>query len=158
MTYINRNVVTIPAVSLALLLATSTSGAVTIVECVDTNGDTTFAERCPAGWTKKGEKEIRGVRKAADEEVSIDEIAKAHPITLFAVANCEACTLVRNQLKARDIPFTEIDVNNDQEKYEQLTAATGGAATVPTLTIDDKVLTGHNSASLDAALADAGYP
>ena len=88
----------------------------------------------------------------------MEEIAKDHPITLFAVENCEACSLVRNQLQARDIPFTEIDVTNDQEKFEMLTNATGGAATVPTLTIDDKVLTGHNSASLDAALSDAGYP
>ena len=132
--------------------------ALTVVECVDKNGDSTFAERCPPGSEKKGEKELRGLKLAQDDEISIEDVAKEHPVTLFTVENCEACGLVRTQLKARDIPFTEIDVSDDQEKYEQLTTATGGAATVPTLTVDDKVLTGHNSASLDAALNDAGYP
>ena len=132
--------------------------ALTVVECVDKNGDSTFAERCPPGTEKKSEKELRGLKLAQEDEISIEDVAQEHPVTLFTVENCEACGLVRTQLKARDIPFTEIDVGNDQEKYEQLTTATGGAATVPTLTVDDKVLTGHNSASLDAALNDAGYP
>lgn len=135
-----------------------TSAALTVVECVDKSGASTFAERCPPGSTKKGEKLLRGLPKKKDDTFSMEEVAKNHPITLFAVENCEACSLVRNQLKARDIPFTEVDVTNDQEKFDMLTNATGGVATVPTLTIDDKVLTGHNSASLDAALSDAGYP
>ena len=130
----------------------------TVVECVDKNGDSTFAERCPPGSVKKAEKHLRGLPKRDDEEISVEEIAKDHPVTLFSVENCEACGLVRTQLQARDIPFTEINVGNDQEKFDQLTAVTGGAGTVPTLTVDDKVLTGHNNASLDAALTDAGYP
>ena len=130
----------------------------TVVECVDKNGDSTFAERCPPGSEKKGEKHLRGISDNKDEEVSIEDVAKDHPVTLFSVENCEACVLVRTQLQARNVPFTEVDVGNDQENFAQLTAATGGAATVPTLTVDDKVLSGHNSASLDAALNAAGYP
>ena len=34
--------------------------ALTVVECVDKTGASTFAERCPPGSTKKGEKELRG--------------------------------------------------------------------------------------------------
>ena len=132
--------------------------ALTVVECVDKDGGAIFAERCPPGTEKKGEKRLRGVAISAGDEMSVEEIAEAHPVTLFSVENCEACVLVRTQLQARDIPFTEIDVGNDRDKYDQLTAATGGTATVPTLTIDDKVLMGHNSASLEAALTDAGYP
>lgn len=147
-----------PFLVLVSLSFTTPSFGLTIVECVDKNGDSTFAERCPPGSEKKSEKRIRGVSTDKDDEISLEDIAKDHPVTLFSVENCEACGLVRTQLKARDIPFTEIDVGNDQAKFDQLTAATGGAATVPTLTIDDKVLTGHNSASLDSALNDAGYP
>lgn len=148
-------------VQLGVLLAALpiVTSALTVVECVDQRGESTFAERCPPGSVKKSEKELRGIGlKKDDEEMSMAEIAAAHPITLFAVENCEACTLVRNQLQARDIPFTEINVNGDQEKFKQLTDATGGAATVPTLTIDDKVLTGHNTENLNSALAAAGYP
>ncbi|MGR8946849.1 MAG: glutaredoxin family protein [Gammaproteobacteria bacterium] len=150
---VSRILTLIPLISLPL-----STMALTIVECEDKSGASTFAERCPPGSTKKGEKQLRGLPIKKDDRVSVDEIAREHPITLFAVENCDACDLVRNQLLARDIPFTEIDVANDQEKFDLLTAATGGAATVPTLTIDDKVLTGHNSASLDSALNDAGYP
>lgn len=136
-----------------------TASAMTVVECVNKRGESTFAERCPPGSIKKSEKRLRGLAKRSeDDEVSIAEIAREHPVTLFAVEDCEACSLVKNQLQARDIPFTEIIVSGDQEKFKQLTEVTGGPATVPTLTIDDKVLSGHNAASLDAALNDAGYP
>lgn len=141
-------------------LGPAVTGAMTIVECENKRGESTFAERCPPGSTVKSEKQLRGITKrdTGDAEVSIASIAREHPVTLFAVADCEACNLVKNQLQARDIPFTEINVTGDQEKFKQLTDVTGGSATVPTLTIDDKVLSGHNAASLDSALNDAGYP
>lgn len=146
-------------IMLTCFLAPFTASAMTIVECVNKRGESTFAERCPPGSVKKSEKQLRGLTKRSDdEEVSIADVAREHPITLFAVEDCEACSLVKNQLQARDIPFTEIVVSGDQEKFKQLTEVTGGPATVPTLTIDDKVLSGHNAASLDAALNDAGYP
>ena len=147
----------ISMLALVCYLPTTALG-LTVVECVDKSGDSTFAERCPPGTQKKSEKQLRGLPSNDDAEVSIEEIAKDHPVTLFSVENCEACSMVRTQLQARDIPFTEIDVGSDQEKYEQLTTATGGSATVPTLTVDGKVLTGYNSASLEDALNAAGYP
>ena len=140
-------------------LVPAITAAMTIVECVNKSGESTFSERCPPGSVKKGEKQLRGLTAKNDsEEVSIADVAREHPITLFAVDDCVACGLVKNQLNAREIPFTEINVTGDQEKFKQLTAATGGPATVPTLTIDDKVLSGYNGASLNAALTAAGYP
>lgn len=146
-------------IMLVCFLVPVTASAMTVVECVNKRGESTFAERCPPGSVKKSEKRLRGLPKRAEKgEVSIADVAREHPVTLFAVEDCEACGLVKNQLQARDIPFTEINVTGDQEKFKQLTEVTGGPATVPTLTIDDKVLSGHNAASLDAALNDAGYP
>ena len=130
-----------------------------IVECVDKQGRVTFAAKCPAGTEKTADKRLRGLGgPSTEDEPSMEEIAATHPITLFAVENCEACDLVRNQLRARAIPFTELDVSADQANFNRLTEVTGGAATVPTLTVDETVLTGYNSASLDGALANAGYP
>ena len=130
-----------------------------MVECIDRDGTTTFAERCPPGMTKKGEKQLRGLGgNEDDEEASAESVAKDHPVTLFTVEKCEACDMVRNHMRARSIPFTEVNVSDNQEHFNQLTEITGGAATVPTLTIDEKVLTGYNSVSLDGALNDAGYP
>ncbi len=133
--------------------------ALTIVECVNKRGESTFAERCPPGSVKKSEKRLRGLPPAPlSKAESIASIAREHPITVFTVEKCEACILVRDQLQARAIPFTEIDVAGDKEKYKQLTDVTGGVATVPTLTLDGKVFSGHNASTLDLALDEAGYP
>ena len=147
------------ALSAAILVLPLSALAMTVVECVDKSGAAVFMEKCPPGMSQKGEKRLRGHRVATgDEPPSAEDIAKDHPVTLFAVEQCEACDLVRTKLKARTIPFTEIDVSKSQENFAKLTEVTGGAATVPVLTVDEKVLTGFNSASLDAALNDAGYP
>ncbi len=139
----------------AAWLLTTNVGAVTVVECVDAEGNSSFRSACPPGTTKKGEKHLRGTR--APEEPGMEEIAAANPITLYSVPDCDACDLVRNALAGRGIPFTETDVQDNAERQEELKAATGGL-TVPALKIGERVLTGYSRDAIDGALEQAGYP
>ena len=147
------------AVGLAVLTAVAaSSGAVTIVECVDNSGQSTFQSYCPPGTTKKGEKKLQGDLKSQKTDVNL--IATKHPVTLYAAPNCQACDLVRMQLNNRGVPFTEKDVSTDIEIQNELRSLTGGtgALSVPVVQLDEDILTGYNQQALDASLDRAGYP
>jgi glutaredoxin len=145
----------IPIGLLALALALAPpAGAVTVLECVDADGTSSFRDKCPPGTTKKGEKQLLGV--GGDDAPSIDELATTNPITLFSVPNCDACDLVRSRLDSRKLPYTEKNVQDDAALQEEMKAATGGL-TVPAVTIGSKVLTGYSADALDGALDAAGY-
>ncbi|MGQ0656755.1 MAG: glutaredoxin family protein [Chromatiales bacterium] len=134
------------------------AAAVTIVECVDETGHSSFRSFCPPGTSKKGEKKLAGDRKP--DTIDINLIAAQHPVTLYAAPNCQACDLVRIQLQSRGVPFAEKDVSADVEKQNELRSLVGGsgALTVPVVHLDEDILTGYNQQALDASLSRAGYP
>lgn len=136
-------------------LITIPARALTVVECVDKHGASSFQDRCPPGSVKKGEKQIRAPRK--DAEATAKEAAKNNPVVLYAVANCEACDLVRKQLSARKIPFVERTVDEDADAQAVLKKA-AGQLTVPTVTVGTQVFTGYSKDALEQGLTQAGYP
>jgi len=143
--------------SFLALMATSAASlaAVTVVECVDGEGNSSFRDKCPPGMTKTADKILLGV--AGPKEDSVTAVAEANPITLYTVPDCDACDLVRNVLTQRNLPYTEKDVQDDATSQDEMKAATGGL-TVPALTIGSSVLTGYSRAAIDGALQQAGYP
>lgn len=143
------------AVTLTLSLGVGAVSARTVVECVDKEGGASFRDDCPPETKKIGEYKLVGITRK--EGPTLEEIAKAAPITLFSVPSCDACDLVRNRLTARQLPFTEKDVQDNASAQEEMKASTGGL-TVPAVLIGEKVLTGYSGDAIDAALADAGYP
>ncbi len=130
-------------------------GAVTVLECVDASGATSFRDKCPPGMTKAGEKKLYGQTKDTDR--TIEDIARDAPVTLYSVPNCDACDLVRSRLNAHQLPFTEKDVQDNADVQEEMKASTGGL-TVPAVLVGKKVLTGYSSDALEGALLEAGYP
>lgn len=137
------------------LVAVNVSAAVTVVECVDDAGSTSFRDKCPPGSTKAGDKVLLGV--AAKKLKSAREIAADNPIVLYSVPNCDACDLVRNGLTTRAAPFNEKNVQDDAAGQSELKGKTGNL-TVPSVLIGATVLTGYNRSALDSALSQAGYP
>lgn len=140
---------------LVLGLCGSVAGARTVVECADAEGNTSFRNQCPPDMKKIGEYKLVGVKPKAGP--TLDDIAKGAPIVFYSVPECDACDLVRNRLKARGLPFTETDVQDNAEAQTAMRAATGGL-TVPSVMIGEKVLSGYSSEALNAALTEAGYP
>jgi glutaredoxin len=146
------------AVAAGLALAAAPVSAVTVVSCKDKDGSTFFADRCPPGTTRLGEKEVRsGPRRDTGAELA--EVAKAHPVVLYSVADCDACDLVRQLLKGRHVPYAEKDVGSDQIENQQALKAIGnGSIIVPTVAIGAQTFTGYSRVALDLGLDEAGYP
>ncbi len=140
---------------LVLGLCGSAADARTVVECVDAEGNTSFRRQCPPDMKKIGEYKLVGVKPKAGP--TLEDIAQGAPIVFYSVPECDACDLVRNRLKARGLPFTETDVQDNAEAQTAMRAATGGL-TVPSVMIGEKVLSGYSSEALNAALTEAGYP
>lgn len=127
----------------------------TVVECVDPEGNVSMRDFCPPEYTKKAEKRVQGALGPSGP--SIAAAAAANPITLYTVPDCDACDLVRNALRKRNIPYTEIDVQDDAGKQEAMRAKTGNL-TVPAILIGERVLSGYSRDAIDGALIEAGYP
>lgn len=140
------------------LLGVFNAAALTIVECVDSEGNTSFRDSCPPEMTKKSQKELRG-EPEPEVPPSAAEIAENHPVTLFVAPNCNACDLVRNMLETRNIPFAEKDASEDPQIQAELSAVTEGALVVPTLTIGEEIkLTDYDKGKLESALSSVGFP
>ncbi len=137
------------------LAALTAWGAVTVVECVDAGGNTSFRDKCPPGTTKAGHKVLLGV--SPTKAKSTREITTDNPVVLYSVPNCDACDLVRNALSTRSTPFNEKNVQDDAASQNELKSKTGNL-TVPSVLIGATVLTGYNRSALDSALNQAGYP
>ena len=140
----------------ALLTGPLCVSAVTVVECLEKDGSTSFRDNCRPEMTVKSKKELRTTQAAADE--SDKTVANQTPVVLFTAPDCEACQLVREQLNGRNVPFTEKDSSEDLDIQAELAAITGGPLTVPTITIGDYKFTGYNRTDLNSALDNAGYP
>jgi len=140
---------------IALSLLLTTAQAVTVVECTDAEGNSSFRDKCPPNSVKKGERSLTGL--GGNKQSSLQEIAAANPIVFYSVPDCDACDLVRNSLSAREIPFTEKDIQDNGELQEELKSFTGGL-TVPALSVGAAVVTGYRRDAIDDALAQAGYP
>jgi glutaredoxin len=144
---------------LTLLTGLSQVEAVTIVECIDESGQSSFRDSCPPGSIKKGEKRLRGNVNPPTPVMA--EIVEKHPVTLYSIPKCEGCELVRLQLKARGVPFTDKDASTDgavRKELQELLGVKDGLMNVPVVHIDDTILREYDAAALTAALDKAGYP
>lgn len=137
------------------LVALPSFAAVTVVECVDADGNSSFRDKCPPGTTKTGDKKLIGV--SPNKTRTAAEIAADNPVFLYTVTNCDACDLVRNALSNRGIPINEKNVEDNTANQDEMKAKTGNM-TVPALIIGSTVLTGYNRSAIDGALNQAGYP
>ncbi len=137
------------------LVVVPTWAAVTVVECVDADGHSSFRDKCPPGTTKSGDKKLLGV--SANKTKTAAEIAASNPIFLYTVPNCDACDLVRNCLTNRGVPVNEKNVEENSANQDEMKSKTGNM-TVPALVIGSTVLTGYNRSAIDSALNQAGYP
>jgi glutaredoxin len=143
--------------AMILLVLPLSGSAITVVECIDSHGDSSFRDNCPPEMSLKSTKILRGDKKEEAAAPS-DQAALDSPVVLYSAPNCEACELVRDQLKGRNIPYTEKDATSDTSVQNELAAITGGPLTVPTITVGEQKFTGYNRSNLKSALTDAGYP
>ncbi len=72
-------------------------------------------------------------------------------VTLYSSPNCPWCVLAKRYLTEKSVQFTEYDVGEEPDKYEEminLSRQTG----VPVITVDDEVIVGFNKQLLEKML------
>jgi len=87
----------------------------------------------------------------------IARLLKDFPVTLYTSPSCkEACENARAALNKRSVPFSEIQVWN--EETIQKLKGVSGSGQVPVLVVGRQVLTGFEPSQFDEMLSSAGYP
>lgn len=149
-----RSVLMIAGIGALAMWCVTVTAATTVVECVAPDGTVSYNAFCPPGSTKQAER--RYVPEPGARRNALDAVLPA--ITLFSIADCDACDLVRNVLDTRDVPYNEKNVADNQEHQTELLSVTGGTLSVPTVLIGENSLRGYNRSAIENALNQAGYP
>ena len=130
--------------------------AVTIQECVnDDTGEKTFEKNCPPGSSSvKALKLQTGKSSKSAEQGPLDV-----SITLYAVPKCDSCDVMRLVLEKYSASFTEVNIENNPEKQNELMEKIGaeGSLKVPTIIFGEKQITGFDKATLISELEAAGF-
>ena len=81
------------------------------------------------------------------------------PIVMYASPTCEDSELARDRLHALGIPFTEINVDEDEEAARYVERVNNGFRSTPTIIFGDEafILVEPTVEELDRALRRAGY-
>jgi len=156
--------------TMTLLLCTmclSKANAVTIYECVDEAGNSTFQDHCPPGTTPANERDIKtgggteGTAETAPEaKPEVPAGGGGGDITFYTTSTeCDACLVIKSTLTTYGASFAEKDISKDMDARQELKDKTGATSSVsvPTVIIGDQVISGFNKEALVKALENAGY-
>ncbi|MEN9728085.1 MAG: hypothetical protein RL434_2451 [Pseudomonadota bacterium] len=150
-----RRVACLGSLTLALGMLPLGAMAVTIMECRDADGTLSYRDACPPGSERIGSRRLGSA--TSRQQPSPEEVAKAHPVTLYVVTECDTCDLVRLLLQKRGIPFAERDVERDPSLQRELLELSG-ATKVPTVLIGQEAMPGFDRVLLQQRLSEVGYP
>jgi glutaredoxin len=124
----------------------------------DANGRTHVTDTPPP----PGAKNVRRINAAGGAAqkpapVGLERQLREFPVTLYSSINCaEPCASARELLNKRGVPFTEVQVN-DEERLADLKKLSP-AGEVPVLKVGTSVSVGFQRAAYDSLLDSGGYP
>ena len=145
-----------------LALAISQPAQAQTYRWTDEKGQTRVTDTPPPPGAKNvrriGAAPAKPAAEAAQQTpFELQKLQKDFPVSLYTAPICkDPCALARALLNKRGIPFTEVQVW-DQETLEQLKKVSGNDS-VPVLVVGRSVQNGFEQARYDALLDSAGYP
>jgi uncharacterized protein DUF4124 len=146
---------------LAALLISATAGAGSMYRWVDSDGKVHYSDQPPP--TSANPQQIErmrmgiAVRDSSQLPYATQLAAKNFPVTLYVTECGEPCTLGRDLLRKRGIPYTEKNPQQpDQQK--ELSTLLSGQLEVPVLKVGSNLVRGYNEGQWQSALDVAGYP
>ncbi len=96
-------------------------------------------------------------KPAAQLPFALARATKDFPVTLYTSPNCaEPCQAARDLLNQRGVPFSEVQVWEEESNAELKRVS--GNTQVQTLTVGSSVQSGYDPTFYDALLDTAGYP
>jgi hypothetical protein len=146
---------------LGLAGAALPAGAQPIYRIVGPDGKVTFSDRPPAEPTVRASAApvVPLGTPAGDASLPFElrAVSTRYPVVLYTQAECGPCDSGRNLLSGRGIPFTERTVTT-REDADALQRLSGGAASLPLLTVGAQRLQGFSETEWQQFLDAAGYP
>lgn len=137
------------------LFSISLSHAGKMYKWVDANGNISYQDRPPPKNAKiLQEREISASGKST--QVTNPVANDAVPVIVYTLDNCGRCTEVIAWLTARGVPSQARSLQEDRDAQRQILDLSNGL-TVPTLFIDDRIITDTSEDAMLAALSQAGY-
>ena len=140
--------------------------AVTVLECVDEAGNSTFQDHCPPGTKPASTRDIKtGAQDTAKgtsaKKPAAEEGTGNAAITFYTTSTeCDACLVIKGVLDAYGASYTTKDISTDLATRQELKDKSGGTGTsvsVPTVIMNDQVIAGYSKDALIKALETAGY-
>jgi glutaredoxin len=143
----------------SVFLACAAAQAQQLYRWTDEKGRVHITDTPPPASAKSVATQKPQAGPAADGQVPFELAVamKDFPVSLYTSPNCkEPCAAARAALNKRAVPFTEVQVWNE-ETNEQLKKASGGNE-VPTLVVGRSVHRGFEAEAYDMLLDSARYP
>jgi glutaredoxin len=148
-----------PLLAAVLLCAVAVAQAQQLYRWTDEKGRVHITDTPPPASAKgvQKKKPVAGGADAGQQPFELVVAMKDFPVTLYTSPNCkEPCTAARAALNKRAVPFSEVQVWNE-ETNEALRKVSGGND-VPTLVVGSSVHRGFEPEAYDALLDSARYP
>jgi mycoredoxin len=89
-----------------------------------------------------GKIRILGIRLGQEETSKLASgagIPSSHPVVVYSSAWCPDCRRAKRVLDEVEVPFDEVDIDQDSQAEALVLARSGGRRVVPTLRFDDRV-------------------
>jgi len=73
-------------------------------------------------------------------------------IKIYSTQTCPYCHMAKDYLKAKNIPFVNVDVATDAQGLEEMRKVSGQMG-VPVIVIDNEVIVGFNKPKIDSLIS-----
>lgn len=133
-----------------------------VYRVVGPDGKVTYSDQPPESSGRSGSQPVVGgpstsaAAAAGYLPAELRQAMSRYPVTLYTGGDCQPCSMGRNYLNGRGIPYTErtVDSNEDIDALKRI----GGSAAVPLLTVGNQHMKGFSEAEWGGYLDAAGYP
>ena len=72
-------------------------------------------------------------------------------VKVYSTPTCPWCTVAKNYLKSKNVPFEDIDVSTDRQKAIEMVQKSGQRG-VPVIDINGKIILGFDQEQIDICL------
>jgi glutaredoxin len=115
--------------------------------------------RAAAALAREREDKVRDERRHEEVKRELDALSAASArrdvsIIMYSTSWCGVCSRARAYMRAKNIPFTDLDVEHDAAAHDR-ERALNPRGTVPTITVDDDVMIGFSPESLENRITRA---
>lgn len=141
------------------MFAVFSAQSASLYRWVDADGKVHYTDQPPPASARQIEEKKLGSRPTDEAQLPYATrlAMKNFPVTLYNSDCGEVCTMARDHLVKRGIPFSEKDAGTLEVRAELKKLI--GAVEVPVLAVGKVTrLKGYDAAAWDAALDEAGYP